>query len=358
MKSKLQVDFRLIGPVAVLITISLATLLSVNVAFFNTQIVSLLVGIIAFLIFSRINMEFVKQLKLPIYIVSITLFTIVLFIGIEARGASRWIDIFGIRLQFSEILKPFLALSLAGLIEDESGINFKSFIKIILFIIPVVVLIAIQPDLGSGLLYAGAASFALLVIGFPLLWFGIALLPVVLASPFIWSILHGYQRQRILTFLNTSNDPLGSSYNGIQAVIAVGSGGFMGKGISEGTQSVLKFLPERHTDFIFATIAEGWGFIGSSILILAFLMIAHRIYVLFRESDGIFNKTFLAISFGFFIIQGFVNIGMNMGLLPIVGITFPFVSFGGSSLLSNFIFLGMISSISANTRNKDVLEIK
>ncbi len=358
MKSKLHADLRLLVPVAILITISLATLLSINVALFRSQLISLVVGIAAFFLFSKTNMEFIKQLKLPIYVVSIILFTIVLFIGIEARGASRWLEIFGVRLQFSEILKPFLALSLAGLIEDERNINFRSFLKIIVFIIPIVLLIAIQPDLGSGLLYAGAGAFALLVMGFPVLWFGIVLLPFVLASPLIWGILHGYQRQRILTFLNTNSDPLGSSYNGIQAIIAVGSGGFMGKGISEGTQSVLKFLPERHTDFIFATIAEGFGFVGSSILILAFLLIAHRIYVLFRECDGLFNKTFLAVSFGFFVIQGFVNIGMNMGILPIVGITFPFVSFGGSSLLSNFIFLGMISSISANTRNKDVLEIR
>ncbi len=358
MKPKLQVDLRLLVPVAVLITISLATLLSINVAFFRSQMISFAVGIAAFFIFSKINMEFIKQLKLPIYVISIILFTAVLFVGIEARGASRWLDIFGIRLQFSEILKPFLALSLAGLIEDERIINFKSFIKIIVFIVPIVFLIVIQPDLGSGLLYAGAAAFALLVTGFPIVWFGIALLPLVLASPLIWGVLHGYQKQRILTFLNTNTDPLGSSYNGIQAIIAIGSGGFIGKGISEGTQSVLKFLPERHTDFIFATIAEGFGFVGAGAVILAFMLVVYRIYVLFRKSENFFNKTFLSLSFGFLTIQGFVNIAMNMGILPIVGITFPFVSFGGSSLLSNFIFLGMISSISGSIKNNEVLEIR
>ncbi|HVF69018.1 MAG TPA: FtsW/RodA/SpoVE family cell cycle protein [Xanthomonadales bacterium] len=358
MKSKLQIDLRLLAPVAILIAISLVTLLSVNVAYFKSQLTALVVGIIAFLFFSKTNIEFMKQLKLPIYIISLVLLGIVLFIGIETRGASRWIDILGVRLQFSEILKPFLALAFAALIEEERNINFKSFLKTVIYIIPVVILIAIQPDLGSGLLYAGAGAFALFVLGFPLLWFGAVLLPFILTSPLIWSILHGYQRQRILTFINANPDPLGSSYNGIQAIIAVGSGGFMGKGISEGTQSVLRFLPERHTDFIFATIAEGLGFVGSSIVILAFMLLAYRVYVLFRESDGLFSKAFLAVSFGFLIIQGFVNIAMNMGILPIVGITFPFVSFGGSSLLSNFIFLGMISSIAGNSRNKDVLEIR
>ncbi|HUQ84990.1 MAG TPA: FtsW/RodA/SpoVE family cell cycle protein [Candidatus Limnocylindrales bacterium] len=358
MKSKLHIDFWLLVPVAVLITISLATLLSVNFGYFRTQSFSLVIGILSYLFFSQTNIDFIKQFKIPIYIMSLILFGIVLFIGIETRGASRWIDIFGVRLQFSEILKPFLALSFASLIEDLQEINFTSFIKIIILMIPIVVLIALQPDLGSGLLYIGAGMFALIVIGFPFLWFGLLSLPIILVSPLIWTILHGYQKQRILTFINANPDPLGTSYNSIQAIIAVGSGGFLGKGISEGTQSVLKFLPERHTDFIFATIAEGLGFVGSSIVIIAFLLLVYRIYILFRENEEIFNRAFLAVAFGFILIQGFVNIAMNMGILPIVGITFPFVSFGGSSLLSNFIFLGMISSITGNSRNKGVLEIR
>lgn len=358
MTQRYKLDIRLLGPVAVLITISLITLLSINVAYFRSQLLSLFVSILAYIFFSKISLDFFKQLRLPIYVASIILLAIVLGVGIEARGASRWIELFGVRLQFSEVLKPFLCLSFASLITETRELHFRKFLKIILLLLPIVLLITVQPDLGSGLLYAAVAVFTLLVVGYPLLWFVIASLPLILASPLIWNMLHGYQKQRILTFLNATNDPLGASYNGIQAIIAVGSGAFLGKGISEGTQSVLMFLPERHTDFIFATIAEGLGFVGAGFLLLAFFLLLFRIFVLFRDSADVFNKAFLASVFGFFLIQGFVNIAMNMGILPIVGITLPFVSFGGSSLLSNFIFLGMISSLTMSGQNRDVLQIR
>ncbi len=303
-------------------------------------------------------MEFLKELKFPIYIISLILLFIVLIIGLETRGAVRWIDIFGIRLQFSEILKPFLALAFASLIAKSKDNNFKSFLIDIGLIIPVIVLIFLQPDLGNALLYLAVAVSTLLVVGYPVYWFLFLMLPVILASPLLWFLLHDYQRQRIFTFLNSGNDPLGASYNGIQAIIAVGSGTFLGKGISEGTQSVLRFLPERHTDFIFATIAEGIGFVGVMVVVVAFLFLAFRIYTIFKNSEDLFGKTFLSISFGFLLIQGFVNMAMNMGLLPIVGITLPFVSFGGSSLLSNFIFLGMVASLGSGQKNKHVLEIR
>ena len=359
MKSKFQIDHWLLIPVTILIIISLVTLYSIDVSYFKSQALSLVVGLIGYFIFSKINIEFLRNLKIPIYLGSTMLLLIVLVAGIEARGASRWFEIFGVRLQFSEILKPFLALSFASAISDGGGKNFKSFIKIVVFMIPIVLLITIQPDLGSGLLYAGAAFFTLLILGFSFRWFFVAGLPVLLSSPLIWSRLHGYQRQRVLTFLDQGGgDPLGTSYNGIQAIIAVGSGSFLGKGISEGTQSVLRFLPERQTDFIFATIAEGLGFFGASIVIIAFLVILFRIYILFRQEQDLFSKSFLATSFGFIFIQGFINIAMNMGLVPIVGITFPFVSFGGSSLLSSFIFLGLISALVSKRHENKVLEIR
>lgn len=358
MKSKPRIDFWLIGPVITLLIISLTTLYSLNIAFFKSQIISLFVGIVAYFFFSKINIEFFKLLKLPIYIISLVFLSIVLFIGIESRGAIRWIDILGIRLQFSEILKPFLSLAFAAFISEQRSPKIKSYILNILLLFPIVVLIFLQPDLGSALLYASVAIFSLIVFGFPILWFFALILPVIIASPILWLSLHEYQKQRIMAFTHSGHDPLGTSYNGIQSIIAVGSGSFWGKGISEGTQSVLRFLPERHTDFIFATIAEGLGFIGASIVIAALLLLSYRIYVIFRESDDLFVKTFISLSFGFLIIQGFVNIAMNIGLLPIVGITLPFVSFGGSSLLSNFIFLGLISAMSRDSKHKNVLEIK
>ncbi len=286
MKARHQIDLWLFVPVFVLIIISLTTLLSINFNLFKTQLISLVIALIAYFFFSRTNINFLKQLKLPIYIISIIFLLVILFIGIESHGAIRWIDIFGIRFQFSEILKPFLSLAFAASISDNDNYSPKLFLKVILFVLPVVILIFLQPDLGSAMLYGAVTLFALIVAGFPFLWFGLLLLPAIFGSPLLWIILHPYQRARIMTFLHSDKDPLGASYNGIQAVIAVGSGTFLGKGMSEGTQSVLRFLPERHTDFIFATISEGLGFLGSALVILAFLFLSYRVYVIFRVKSG------------------------------------------------------------------------
>jgi rod shape determining protein RodA len=358
MKKRLKIDFWLLAPVAVLVLISLTTLLSVNVAFFQYQLFSLFVAVCAFFFFSQVDIGFLKQLKLPIYLLSLVLLGIIFFLGFESRGAVRWIEVFGVSIQFSEILKPFLSIAFAAFLADKQYPKKRSFFAAILLLLPVVLLINFQPDLGSALIYAGAGFFAVLVSGFPLWWFGLAVAPLIIASPFLWNMLHDYQRQRILTFIHPTSDPLGTSYNAIQAIIAVGSGSLFGKGLSEGTQSGLRFLPERHTDFIFATLAEGLGFIGAGIVILAVLFLGYRIYLIFRMTNDTFTKIFSACAFGFFIIQAVINIGMNIGIVPIVGVTLPFVSFGGSSLVASFIFLGLLSSLSVSQREKRVLEIR
>lgn len=358
MKSYFKLDWWLLAPVFILIIISLTTLLSVNIVYFKSQIISLVVALIAFIFFSRVNLEIFKQFKKPIYFISLILLAIIFFIGIESRGAIRWIEIFGGRIQFSELLKPFLAVCFAAFLAESGYSKSKSFFLSLLFMIPIVLLIVLQPDLGSGLIYVFVGLFVLLVTGYPLYLFGLAFLPVLIGAPFIWTMLHDYQRQRILTFIHPASDPLGTSYNSIQAIIAVGSGTFWGRGWFQGTQSSLKFLPERHTDFIFATLSEGIGFIGAAVVVLAFIFLCYRVYIIFKNSEDQFSKIFAACCFGFFLIQGFVNIGMNIGFLPIVGVTLPFVSFGGNSLLSNFIFLGILTGISFNQKREHVLEIR
>jgi rod shape determining protein RodA len=170
--------------------------------------------------------------------------------------------------------------------------------------------------------------------------------------------MHDYQRQRLLTFLHPGSDPLGTSYNVVQALIAVGAGKMLGRGIGEGTQSGLRFLPERHTDFIFASISEGFGLVGAGIVIICFIYLLFRIYRVHLRSDDSFARVFCAGAFFFILIQFFVNIGMNLGILPVVGITLPFVSYGGSSLVSCAIFLGIISAIGRESLREKVLEIK
>lgn len=358
MKSRFSIDWWMIAPVLILITISLVTLSSIDSGYFKTQIISLILSLGVFFFFSRINLDFLKQLKTPIYIVSLILLGILFIVGIETRGAIRWIDLFGVRLQFSEILKPFLAISFAALLSNTNLSKGRLFFLSVGLLLPIFLLVTMQPDLGSGLIYAFVGIFVLFTVGFPLYLFGIATIPLLIALPFIWTLLHDYQRQRIMTFIHPASDPLGTSYNSIQAIIAVGSGTFFGKGWFQNTQSTLRFLPERHTDFIFATIAEGLGFVGALIIIFAFSLLCYRIYVIFRNSEDRFSKIFACSCFAFFLIQGFMNIGMNIGILPIVGVTLPFVSYGGNSLISNAIFLGILTAILNTQKAKNVLEIR
>lgn len=353
-----RIDWQLIIPVGVLLVISLTTLFSINVSFFRNQLLFTVVSAVVFLFFSNVDLKIFQYIKTPLYIVSLVCLVILLFIGLEARGSVRWIGIAGYGIQFSELFKPFLALVLAGYLSERSDTTFATFGKVLLFLAPVAFLIFRQPDLGSAMIYVLTTLLTLIFFGFPLLWFGIGFVGIAGAVPVIWRFLHTYQQQRILTFLHLTHDPLGTSYNAIQAVIAVGSGMFLGKGLGQGTQSALRFLPEKQTDFIFATLSEDLGFIGGIIVIAAFIFLLRRFYIIFKETEEMYEKVFVAAVFSLILVQFFVNIGMNIGILPIVGVTLPFVSYGGSSLLSNAILLGMVSGIGSFLRRKDVLEIR
>jgi rod shape determining protein RodA len=351
------VDWLLIIPVGLLVSVSLVTLFSLSPDFFKSQLIFLVISVLAFIFFSQANHKILDTYSKPIYIASVILLALVLLLGIESRGSMRWIEFFGLRAQFSEVLKPFLAISFAGYLANIKNYNFKGLLNIFILLGPIVLLIFLQPDLGNALLYAGVVLATTIYLGFSLKYFAGLVLPLLAVFPIVWRFLHEYQRQRILTFLDPGKDPLGTSYNVIQSVIAVGSGMLMGRGLGQGTQSGLRFLPERHTDFIFATISEQLGFIGVIILLICFACILYKIYLIFQNADDKFSKTFAAVIFFAFLIQIFVNIGMNIGILPIVGVTLPFVSYGGSSLLSNFIFLGLLAAINKGHR-QDILEIK
>lgn len=352
-----EIDWFLVIPVFILVLLSLVTLFSLNVAFFKGQAALFLLSILGFLFFSQSNYKTASVFTKPIYIFSIIALTFVLILGIESRGAVRWVEILGFRLQFSEVLKPFLAISFASYLSQIKVFNFRSFINIFLYLLPIFALIFFQPDLGNALLYGIVVFLAVIYMGFQFRYFFISAIPFLLMVPIFWNFLHDYQRQRVLTFLNPSLDPLGTSYNVIQSIIAVGSGMIMGKGIGQGSQSSLRFLPERQTDFIFATISEQLGAIGVIIVLVCFGFLLYRILQIHLNTNDNFCKVFSAIVFFTFIIQIFVNIGMNLGLLPIVGVTLPFVSYGGSSLLSNFIFLGLLNSINKSLKQDKVLEI-
>jgi rod shape determining protein RodA len=197
----------------------------------------------------------------------------------------------------------------------------------------------------------------LMSYGFPIKYF--AGIGIVLAAlfPVVFNFLHDYQKARLLTFINPTADPFGSSYNAVQSLISIGSGGLSGKGIGEGTQSILKFLPERHTDFIFATISESLGFAGALFLILLYAFLLWKLYKLSLNIRDEFSRLMVLGFFYVFLTHIFLNIGMNLGIVPIVGITLPFVSYGGSSLLTFFMILGIISAASHDFKKRTTLEI-
>jgi rod shape determining protein RodA len=300
----------------------------------GSQILFYIVGLVLFFLFSQIDPRIYKSIWKQTYVVSIFLLLLTLILGLESRGATRWISLGGFRLQFSEILKPFLMISLVPLV--------KSPLFLIIAAIPML-LIFKQPDLGSALVYLVGSSFMIFVSGINLWYIFSAIISFVIFLPIVWHFLAQYQRNRIFSFINPQVDPLGVSYNAIQAVIAVGSGMFFGKGLGLGTQSQLLFLPEHHTDFIFASTAEELGFLGAGLLLIVYFILIIKI---FKNASGV-NDTFarlLIVSLGGMIFaQVFINVGMNLGILPVTGITLPLVSYGGSSILSVMISLGIIS---------------
>ncbi len=354
-----NVNFSLLAPVVVLLIISLTVIFSVNSGLFWNQLIFVFLSLAVYLFCANINYKILKHYSKPIYITSLVVLLLLLFVGIESRGAVRWFEFFGFRIQFSEFMKPFLAISLSSFLSEGKSRSLGTFLKVLVFLLPVALLIFLQPDLGNALIYGFVVILTLLAYGFPFRYFISGIVFVAGISPIAWRFLHDYQKQRLLTFINPSSDPLGTSYNAIQSVIAVGSGMFFGQGLGQGTQSALRFLPERHTDFIFATAAEELGFVGAIVIVATFIVLFYKIFYIFINSQDSFAKVFSLTAFFIILVQFFINIGMNIGALPIVGVTLPFVSYGGSSLLSNFILLGFISAIgTGESREKDVLEIR
>jgi len=339
------INYGLVLPAVVLVIIGLATLFSINAELFRNQLIFFIISIFFLIFFSQINYSFLKMQSLPIYIMSFVLLVLVLFFGVEARGSVRWFQILGINIQFSEIIKPFLGVSFAWFLSKSSNSSYKTFFATFAMLAPVAFLIFIQPDLGNSVIFILVAVFTLFIYGFPLRVFLLSGGFLLISLPFIWNLLHSYQRERVVSFFNPS-DPLGISYNAIQSLIAIGSGMIFGKGLGQGSQSELRFLPEGYTDFIFATLAEALGFVGAAVVILCFFILLYKIFMIFSRSQDKFCKLFSIVTFFFILMQFFISIGMNIGILPIVGITLPFVSYGGSSLVSSFIFLGILSSLS------------
>jgi rod shape determining protein RodA len=219
-------------------------------------------------------------------------------------------------------------------------------------------LVFLQPDLGSSLVLVFSWLGIVFASGVSWVYLGFLLVPLAGSLPLVWHFLKDYQRQRLLSFLSPSGDPLGAGYHLVQSMVAVGAGRFLGRGFGQGTQSHLRFLPEGQTDFIFASFAEEMGFLGSLILVFCFLLLLWRVLVVALEARNRFGYLVCLGAFSLLFFQTVVNMGMNLGLLPITGVTLPLVSYGGSSLLATFIFLGLVESVARFGRKREVVEIK
>jgi rod shape determining protein RodA len=344
-------DYILLCCVLLLGFISLATMYSTDggEVLFHTKshFLKLIIFILMMIIFSFINIKFWFSIGYLCYLVVIGLLVWTYLFGITSSGSQRWIDLYFINLQPSELMKIFIILCLAKYFHRMKLENVNSIYTITTSLIIILLpmgLVIVQPDLGTSLLIAISGISVVWFAGINHKYFIYTMLGFIISLPFIIAFLKPYQKLRVLTFLNPDRDPLGAGYQIIQSKIAVGSGGIFGKGFLKGTQSYLEFLPEKHTDFIFTLFSEEFGFVGSALLLIIYAIIIYRIIVIGASSRSYFAKIF-CYSFGAAIFV-FITINMSMvlGLLPIVGSPLPIMSYGGSSMLATMIGFGIVMS--------------
>jgi len=281
-----------------------------------------------------------------LYALGVLLLVAVALVGDIAMGAQRWLDLGFIRFQPSEIMKIALPLACAWFLHDRPlPPDFKALLVLAVAILVPVLQIAEQPDLGTSLLVAAGGALVVLLAGLQLRYIlGLGAL-LTGAVPVLWHFLHDYQRQRVLTFLNPQNDPLGAGYHTIQSQIAIGSGGVFGKGYMNGSQAHLEFLPERSTDFIFAVVGEEWGLVGFAVLMLLYLFVLARGMYIAVQGQDTFCRLIAGALTLLFAVYFFVNSGMVAGLLPVVGVPLPLVSYGGTSMVTLMAGFGILMSV-------------
>jgi rod shape determining protein RodA len=347
-----HLDGVLLGSVLALMVVGLLTLVSasnLSSARLTAQLVNMLIAVGLLWLFANIPPHYLLRLAFPLYVLGVLLLLAVALFGDKVHGATRWLDLGVTRIQPSEFMKIAVPLAMAWYFDrHEATLRLRNYaIAAVMLIVPVA-LIARQPDLGTAVLITAAGFFALFLAG--LSWRIIAGLSAgaIAALPFVWSALHDYQRQRILTLIDPAQDPLGAGYHTIQSTIAVGSGGWFGKGWLSGTQTHLDFIPERTTDFVFAVYAEEFGLFGCVALLALFLFVISRGMLITAGAPTMFTRLLAgAITLTFFT-YAFVNMGMVSGILPIVGVPLPLISYGGTALVSICIGFGILMSIQSH----------
>jgi rod shape determining protein RodA len=349
-----NVDGPLFAVAALIVTFGLFALYSAvneNPARLTAQLANIFVALVAMWLAAQVPPQTLARFAVPAYLVGLAALVLVALYGDVVNGARRWLHVGVTRFQPSEMMKIAAPLMLAWYFhKHEATLRVRDYVVAAVLLAVPTALIARQPDLGTAVLVLAAGFYVIFLAG--LSWRILAGLAIAaLASmPVLWSVLHDYQRRRILTLLDPSQDPLGAGYHTIQSTIAVGSGGITGKGWLNGTQTHLDFIPERHTDFIFAVFSEEFGLIGNALLLLLYVALIARGLVIAANAPTLFARLVAgAISLIFFT-YAFVNMGMVSGMLPVVGVPLPFVSYGGTALVTLFLGIGILMSISRHRK--------
>lgn len=352
------------GPLLLLITamslIGILMMVSVGGGDFRTyalpQLIRLAISFGLMLFIALLPMHLLLRYAYAFYALGLIALIVTDVIGHTGMGAQRWLKIGGMNLQPSELMKIAVILALARyyhMLALDDIRRWYSLIPPVLMLVVPAVLILRQPNLGTTVITLGVGACVMFLAGVQWRYFISVAIAAAAAAPVAWSLLHDYQRQRVLTFLEPSEDPLGAGYNIMQSMIGVGSGGFMGKGYLNGSQSQLNFIPEKHTDFIFTVLAEEWGFLGGMVMLgmfAALLMASMRIATSSRSTfGGLLAGGVAAMIF----LHVFINIAMVMGMLPVVGLPLPFLSYGGSIMLSTLLGCGLLLNANRH-RNRQV----
>ena len=344
-----NIDPPLFALAATLLLLGLITLASAandTPSRISGQSVSILVALTVMWLVAQLQPQTLMRFAVPAYALGLALLIAVALFGDVVNGARRWLNLGVTRIQPSEIMKIAMPLMLAWYFhKHEAALRLREYVVACLLLLLPVLLIARQPDLGTSLLVMAAGFYVIFLAG--LSWK--ILVGLVLAGfaslPFLWSLMHDYQRRRILTLLDPTSDPLGAGYHIIQSVIAVGSGGIAGKGWLKGTQAHLEFIPERSTDFIFAVFSEEFGLLGNCLLLLLYLLLIGRGLAIAANAPTFFTRLLAgAVTLSFFT-YAFVNMGMVSGILPVVGVPLPLISFGGTALVTLFVGIGILMSV-------------
>lgn len=314
-----------------------------------SHVVRFLVFLVMAVLISRTDRNLFRTLAYPLYGAILLLLVLVELVGAVGGGSQRWLNLGFMSLQPSELMKPGIVLVLAKFYDTlppPMTASWRGLVPAGVLIVVPAALVALQPDLGTGLAICFGGVVMMFLAGLPLWWFLSAGAAGIIAAPVaFFTLLHDYQRNRVLTFLDPEGDPLGTGYHITQSKIAIGSGGIFGKGFGNGTQSHLQYLPEAHTDFVFATMAEEWGLLGGVFVLFVFAVVLTWAIRVARRAPDRFSSLLAAGMAATMFFYVAINLSMVMGLAPVVGIPLPFMSHGGTSMLTNMLCLGTIMAV-------------